>query len=203
LLSTRDPNLPRGNFHSRSSRRDDKSLRNCRRSPPDAAYVSYAPSGTTGFKGTWPVGHRQMILYAVTCVTGCKLSATDVVCPSPSLHLASGVCTVLHGPRCWEEFPRSAFLNRCRWVRAALDEYRLTWLTTGFTFTRSPATRNWPNPGSPARSACVSMRSRVMAPRSGLSLIGIETGFRSPLLVALHTMTLLQLRLIPPALHAS
>ena len=149
----------------------------------DFAYI-LCSSGTTGAKKLVPIGHRQLMHYSRSMCDWLQLTTDDIGCHLQPLHLGSGIRTVLLAPLlggvpvvCLPEADVNAFF-------AAMDEYRLTWLTTGFTVCREILERAREHRDTMARS-----RVRLVRAGSGRlepeEIDAIERLFGAPLLVAL------------------
>ncbi|MGZ8156213.1 MAG: AMP-binding protein [Burkholderiales bacterium] len=150
-------------------------------SRPDWAYV-LTTSGTTGRRKLVPRSHRQLALYAQSLSECYHVAANDVGCHLVPMHHSHGLDAALMIPLqrgasvvCLPEFDIQGFF-------AALDEYRVTWLTAVFTVYREILRR--------APDFCEAVaKNRLRFMRVGSGCLGpdeidrIERTFGAPLLM--------------------
>ena len=129
-----DPSAPAGMFTLELARQQ-ASLAHTGSSRPEWAYL-LTTSGTTGRPKIVPISHRKEALNAQTLGEWWRLSALDVGVHLVPLHHSHGLNTallpgLLRGASvvCLPESDIDGFY-------AALDEYRVTWLTAVFTMHR-------------------------------------------------------------------
>jgi acyl-CoA synthetase (AMP-forming)/AMP-acid ligase II len=179
---TGDPGAPAGVF-TLDLTRQDQSLARAASAQPDWAYVLNT-SGTTGRPKLVPRSHRLLALHAQTLGEWWRLTTDDVGCHLLPMHHGHGLSAALVVPLlrgasvvCLPESDIDGFF-------AALDEYRITWLTAVFTVHREILRR------APAyREAVARNKLRFIRVGSGQlepdEIDRIERTFGAPLLMAL------------------
>ena len=177
-----DPGAPAGVF-TLDLIRQDESMSRAASAHRDLAYVM-STSGTTGRPKLVPISHRRLALYAQNWGDWLQLSANDVGCHLQPMHHGHGLNNALMIPLlrggsvvCLPENDIDGFF-------AALDEYRITWLTAVFTVQRALLRR-----AADFREAVARNRLRFIRVGSGRlepdEIDRIERTFGAPLLMAL------------------
>lgn len=184
IALTADPSAPAGMF-TLDLARDDKSRHEGRVLSSKIAYV-LTTSGTTGMRKLVPLGDRQMILYARHANEWLQMSANDVGLNLQPMHLAGGLRTALlvsllggMSVVCLPEADVDALF-------AALDEYRPTWISMGFTVHRTLLRQALAHEQVLARCNLRFLRA-VSGRLEPEEVERIEALFRAPVVVSLAT----------------